>query len=216
MRTPFKTWGGIALTALSPLLLGLYVGDSGEELLQGFLRSTQTFEAEFVQQVRDSEDSVLEEASGRVWLSRPGRFRWHYAEPFEREIVSDGERLWMFDAELEQVTVALLAGGLGATPAGILTGDTAVFEKFVVDGLVETNDGIVWIDLTPKQAGSDFSTMRFGFDDDQRLVRLMLFDQLGQTTAIVFNDVKVNPEFADDLFEFVVPENADVIEQSGF
>ena len=168
-----------------------------------------------MQQVRDDTGSVLEEARGRVWLSRPGRFRWHYQEPFEREIVSDGEQLWMFDTELEQVTVSRLVSGLGKTPAGILTGDAEVLEKFAVGEVDEVDDGTAWIELTPKQADSDFARVNLGFDG-LRLSQLMLKDRLGQTTAIVFTDAVVNPVLSDDLFVFEIPENADVIEQSGF
>ncbi|MGI9308736.1 MAG: outer membrane lipoprotein chaperone LolA [Gammaproteobacteria bacterium] len=187
---------------------------SGVDLFNRFLQTTQTFEAGFVQQVRDDAGAVLEEAGGRVWLHRPGRFRWHYSEPFEREIVSDGKQLWMFDAELEQVTVARLTSGLGKTPAGILSGDTEVLEKFSA-GPVSEVDGISWIELRPKQADSDFAEVGLGFAGTM-LAQLMLKDRLGQTTAIVFTDAVLNPQLADELFVFEVPENADVIEHSGF
>ncbi len=97
--------------------------------LRNFLEHVQTMRAAFRQEVVNGKQ-VVEEARGHVALKRPGRFRWDYEQPYQRVVVADGERLWLYEADLAQVTVRPLAAGLGETPAALLTGERDVLERF--------------------------------------------------------------------------------------
>lgn len=177
--------------------------------LRRFLATLETLEADFEQEVVNSEGELVELASGTVQLKKPGRFRWNYAEPYERIVVADGERVWVYESDLEQVTVRRLTAGLGETPAALLTGDTSALEQFEFVSAF-TADAYNWITLRPKAADSDFAAISLGFGDGM-LERLELKDRLGQSTRLLLSGIRRDQPIADEAFVFVVPENADVI-----
>ena len=184
-------------------------GDAGLQRLQAFLRDVASLRAVFRQQVIDRDLELVEEASGRVVLQRPGRFRWDYTFPYERVIVADGQRIWLYEADLEQVTVRRLTAGLGETPAALLTGELDVLDRFDYQGF--TIDGpLQWVELQPQSATSDFESIRLAFTDET-LVQLALEDRLGQTTRLYLTDVETNPSVLADTFTFEVPDGVDVI-----
>jgi len=167
------------------------------------------FEADFRQQIRDSRGKVGEQASGRVYLKKPGRFRWEYRQPNEQLIVSDGRNLWLYDKDLEQVTVKPIDESLATTPALLLAGKSSVSESFTISD-AGSRDGIDWVLLTPKRADTDFTEFRLGFAGGE--LRMMeLKDKLQQTTRIEFSDVKRNTRLDGELFEFTPPAGVDVI-----
>ncbi|HHQ14719.1 MAG TPA: outer membrane lipoprotein chaperone LolA, partial [Chromatiales bacterium] len=137
----------------------------GIERLQSYLQDVKTLRAAFSQQVIDRDQQVVESATGRVALARPGRFRWDYFEPFQRVIVADGERVWLFEADLDQVTVRRLDAGLGSTPAALLTGALDVLDEFQVSD-TDGPDGLVWVQLEPRDTSADFESIRLGFDGE--------------------------------------------------
>lgn len=199
-----------ALVALLPTLLKASdAPPPGLAPLVGFLNEVNSLEANFRQIVLSPEDELIEESTGRVWLQRPGRFRWNYSEPFERVIVADGERLWLYEADLEQVTIRPLSAGLGATPAALLTGDAGVLDQFVYAGRSQ-RDGIDWITLRPREADADFDAITLGFDG-RELASLALSDRLGQKTLVDLSAVTKNPPLPEERFRFEVPEGVDVI-----
>ena len=153
--------------ALSSLAAGASNQGNQADLdrLRDYLGAMQELRAEFSQQVIGPEEEIIEQASGSVVLSKPGRFRWDYREPYERIIVADGERIWFYEADLEQVTIRRMATGLGDTPAALLTGNESVLEHFnLLDSW--TTDGIHWLQLAPLSAEADFSTVEIGFIDN--------------------------------------------------
>ena len=179
------------------------------EELRSFLAGLTTLEAEFEQQVLNSDGDVVELASGTVRLKKPGRFRWNYTEPYERVVVADGERVWIYESDLQQVTVRRLTSGLGETPAALLTGDTAALDQFeYVTSFVA--DGRDWITLRPKAADADFSAISLAFRNDV-LDALELQDRLGQSTRLSLINVARDREIGNAEFEFIVPDDADVI-----
>lgn len=184
----------------------------GIELLRGFLESVQTMSAGFKQELFDASQQSIEVAGGTVKFMRPGRFYWSYRQPYERFLVADGERIWMHDPDLDQVTVRDLKTGLGNTPAALLTGNIAVLDNFKV---VETTfaDHILWLQLLPVKRDGDFERIGLGFSG-LRLVQFELKDRLGQTTRVEFNDIELNPTLDTDEFRFKIPEGADVIDES--
>ncbi|MBL8202317.1 MAG: outer membrane lipoprotein chaperone LolA [Chromatiales bacterium] len=186
--------------------------DGGEARLRSFLADVQAMDGKFRQQVVDSRQQVLEDTSGSVAMQRPGRFRWNYATPFERAIVSDGEKVWLYEADLEQVTIRRLSSGIGDTPAALLTGKESVLERFRVDKSW-TGDGLELVRLVPRSADSDFAAVTLGFDGPV-LRRLLLDDRLGQQTRVELTEVRINPRLAPDLFRFRPPPGADVIDDS--
>jgi outer membrane lipoprotein carrier protein len=200
----------LLLLALS--VTGASAADSGDARLRSFLADVQGMDGRFRQQVIDSRQQVLEDTSGSVSMQRPGRFRWNYEAPFERVIVSDGERVWLYEADLEQVTIRRLSSGIGDTPAALLTGKVSVLDRFKVDRSWN-EQGLALVRLVPRSADSDFAAVTLGFDGPA-LRRLLLDDRLGQQTRIDLTDVRINPRLAPDLFRFIPPPGADVIDDS--
>ena len=184
-------------------------GGNGPEHLERFLKDTRTLRAEFGQELLDGAGQPIEAATGTFSLKRPNRFLWSYREPYRQLVVADGMNLWIHDVELGQVTVAPLKGVISSSPAMLLSGEQNVRDGFqIVDS---TSDGrIDWITLVPKQQGTDFHSVRVGFDSGE-LAALELVDALGQTTSIRFHNVTVNPGIEDAFFEFTPPARADVI-----
>ena len=185
---------------------------AGVARLRSFLANVQGLEAQFHQKVIDSHKQVLEDASGTVVMQRPGRFRWNYQAPFERVIVADGEKVWLYEADLDQVTIRRLTSGIGDTPAALLTGKETVLERFTVEKSW-SEDGLALVRLKPRSPDSDFAGVTLGFDGPG-LRRLLLDDRLGQQTRIDLSDVRTNPQLSPEVFRFQVPPGADVIDDS--
>jgi outer membrane lipoprotein carrier protein len=179
------------------------------EQLRGYLAAMQDLRAEFSQEVIAPDEEIIEYASGSVVLSKPGRFRWNYREPYERVIVADGERVWFYEADLEQVTIRRMATGLGDTPAALLTGDEAALEYFkLLD--TWTADGFEWLQLAPISPEADFSTVDIGFVEGE-LQRIEFVDRLGQRTRLTLSGIDRSPQLADSEFRFEIPAGVDVI-----
>ena len=183
----------------------------GMDRLHHFLERVQSMRASFRQEIVNGNQEVVEEARGRMVLKRPGRFRWDYEQPYKRLVVADGERLWLYEADLEQVTVRPLAAGLGDTPAALLTGARDVLDRFEYVSST-TGDHITWVRLKPRSADSDFESVAIGFTGE-KLVQLELNDRLGQQTRLYLSDIEVNAKVADDTFHFQVPDGVDVIRE---
>lgn len=182
----------------------------GEAALCGFLANVTSLSADFRQQVLDSRGQLQEESAGQVWMSRPGRFRWDYAEPYERTILADGRDIWLYEPDLMQATTrALDSAGLRDTPAALLTGEQGVLDRFAVERSWRQDD-LDWVELSPRQPEADFSGLQLAFAGEE-LRRLELRDRLGQLTLIEFGSVRLNPALADALFVFEVPPGVDVI-----
>ena len=177
--------------------------------LNRFVAATRSAEGEFEQTVMARSGRKPQQAAGRFAFARPGKFRWEYELPYQQLLVGDGERLWSWDRDLNQVTVRPIGDALGSTPAAILFGQGDLEQDFVlVDGGVA--DGLAWVDARPRKTDSSFEWMRIGLDDGQ-LRRMELRDNFGQTTMIVFTRLQPNPAVDANRFRFVPPEGADVI-----
>jgi outer membrane lipoprotein carrier protein len=208
MQTSKYWWLGVALYALGTAH-GAPVKQDGYARLDEFMRGLQGFEAEFTQVVRDAQGRTVEESGGTLALSRPNRFRWDYREPHAQVIVADGERLWLYDPDLEQVTVRRLDQSLSGTPAMLLSGEGDIRENFKVQQSEQKN-GTEWITLLPKRADAEFKRVRLGLRD-RNLIAMELADKLGQVTSVDFAHVQRNPSFRADRFVFTPPPGVDVI-----
>jgi len=182
--------------------------------LRAFLANTVTFEAGFTQVLLEADSGRTQVSEGRFYLHRPERFRWDYTRPAPQLVVADGEHLWLFDPDLEQVTVRRLDDGLSATPAMLLSGTGELEDSFQI-GAAYQEDGFDWVELAPRSEGADFGGVRVGFADGT-LATMELLDALGQTTVIRFSDVVVNGSLDPALFVFTPPPGADVIRDDGF
>jgi len=185
-------------------------GDDAVARVDAYLASLKTLSADFAQVVRNRDGQVVDRASGTLSLSRPDRFRWDYRQPYLQTILADGERLWLYDSDLEQVTVRALEAGLGSTPAMLLSGSGKVGDAFVGVAL-EREGEWTWARLRPKQESSDFDRVGLAFDARGELAAMELRDKLGQSTVIEFGNVRRNPALDAALFRFEPPPGADVI-----
>jgi outer membrane lipoprotein carrier protein len=192
------------------LLPGL-ASASGTEALKSFLGQTQSVKARFAQMVLDRNLRPLQQAQGVMQFSRPGKFRWDYAKPYEQTIVGDGSRLWIYDRDLNQVTVRKLDRALGASPAALLAGSNDLERDFTLTDS-GSKDGLDWLDAVPKTRDTAFERVRMGFGK-AGLAAMELRDQFGQITVITFADVERNPRIPAEVFRFTPPKGADVISE---
>ena len=180
------------------------------EQLKTFLKTTSSLTAEFKQITLDEKGNPAETSYGEFFLSRPGKFRWSYKKPFIQEIVSSDDKIWFYDADLEQVTIKKLDDSLGSTPALLLSGDIDLEENFSLQQQGIDED-LQWIKLSPKNEGSGFNYILIGLEDGI-LGGMELSDNFGQLTRIYFSDIKTNLKLDDAIFKFIAPEGVDVFE----
>ncbi len=177
--------------------------------LDQFMSGTRSAQGAFEQRIYERSGKLVQASSGTLAFLRPGKFRWSYVKPYPQLIVGDGERVWIYDEDLKQVTVRKLDLALGATPAALLAGDNAAMKAFVLQD-EGTRDGLEWLVATPHDKDSTFERIRMGFSADG-LARMDLIDNFGQRTELVFTTLERNPRLAPGLFSFVPPAGADVI-----
>jgi outer membrane lipoprotein carrier protein len=190
-------------------LVPLLAHAGGVDRLKAFFASTSSAEATFTQTVADKTGHVTQQASGKMAFARPGKFRWDYAPPYEQVIVGDGVKLWLYDADLNQVTVKKLGDALSGTPAALLAGDKAIDKLFSLKD-AGTSDGMEWLEATPKNRDTSFDHIRMGFNGDV-LAQMELFDRFGQHTLLKFSHFVRNPAMSTSRFKFTPPKGADVI-----
>ena len=201
------------LLAAGALMLASFAAGAADDSLarvDAYLGSLKTLAADFEQVVRDDKGQVTNRASGKLTISRPDRFRWDYREPYVQVIVADGRKLWLYDADLQQVTVRPLEQGLGSTPAMLLSGSGKASDAFTAGPMQKRGD-FTWCTLQPKQRGSDFERVSLAFNAKGELAAMELVDKLGQSTLIGFGNLVRNGTVDESAFRFVPPKGADVI-----
>ena len=187
--------------------LSAYAG--GVDRLKAFIAGAKTAEADFTQTVSGKSGNVTQQASGKMAFARPGKFRWDYAAPYEQVIVGDGVKLWLYDADLNQVTTRKLGDALSGTPAALLAGDNAIEKLFTLKD-AGTTDGLEWLVAIPKNKDTTFEQIRMGFKGDV-LAQMQLSDNFGQRTTLKFSRFERNPTLSPTRFKFTPPKGADVI-----
>ncbi len=175
-----------------------------------FYKNVKSMSASFTQSTINSRFKVAEEAKGKLIMQRPGKFRWDYLTPYEQIIVADGKKLWVYDKDLEQVTVRPLDTVIGNTPALLLSGNGSLEDNFEIIEIQDKTAGLDWVELFPKDEENTFTSMRLGFGA-QNLEYMELVDGFGQTTQIKFADIQNNPRLNADQFDFTPPKGVDVI-----
>ena len=199
-----------ALLFAQLVLLAFAAHAGAADTLQEFIRDVKTGQAGFTQTVTSPDGARTKVSSGRFEFSRPNRFRFVYTKPFEQVIVADGQKVWIFDADLNQVSSRKVAAALGGTPAALLAGGS-LDKDFEVTTQAD-KDGLAWAQATPRAPESAFQSVRVGFRG-KTLAAIEIVDSFGQRSVLQFAQFESNPVLSADRFRFVVPAGADVIEQ---
>jgi outer membrane lipoprotein carrier protein len=179
------------------------------ERFQAFVRSTQSARADFEQKVFDRNRKLLQESRGSFAFVRPGKFRWTYAKPYAQTLVGDGDKVWVHDEDLNQVTVRTLASALGSTPAALIAGNADIERAFTFS---EAGDraGLEWLEAQPRNRDAGFERIRMGFSATG-IEAMELVDNFGQVTELRFSNLQRNPRFDPGTFRFTPPKGADVL-----
>jgi len=197
------------LSAIVAFLFAAGAQASSLERFQAYVRTTQSARADFEQKVYDRSRKLVQESKGSFAFLRPGRFRWTYAKPHPQLIVGDGERVWIHDEDLNQVTVRRIAAALGSTPAALLAGSSDLERAFVfAEG--GTQDGLEWLEARPREREAGFERIRLGLGV-AGVEAMELTDHFGQTTVLRFRNVTRNPQIDPATFRFTPPKGADVL-----
>lgn len=178
--------------------------------LKTFIAFTHSGRANFTQDVLDKNGKKIQSASGIMQFVRPGKFRWEYQKPYEQLIVGDGDKFWLYDVDLNQVTEKKLDAALGSSPAALLSGDNEIERGFVLKDL-GMKEGLDWLEAKPKTKDTSFESIRMGFDAQSELVLVELFDSFSHKTILRFSGMQHNPQLSAQLFKFVPPKGADVL-----
>jgi outer membrane lipoprotein carrier protein len=214
-----------AVLMLSLLPVSAHAG--AIEKLKTFISSTHSAQANFTQEVLDQNGKRIQSASGTMQFVRPGKFRWTYRKPYEQLIVGDGSKFWLYDADLNQVTVKKLDAALGSSPAALLSGSNEIERGFNLteDG---SRDGLEWLQASPKGQGgkgpgskdpdskdqdSSFEKILMAFNARSELVAMELNDMFGHKTVLRFSAMQRNPKIPEQQFRFTPPKGADVLSE---
>lgn len=201
--------GRLAAGVFLGALLALPARADGIGQLRAFLLDGRGAQGSFVQTVLSRSGRKPQVSEGSFAFQRPGRFRWDYRSPYPQLLVGDGQKLWSWDRDLNQVTVKRMGDALGSTPAAILAGDQAIEKNFELAD-AGSKDGLEWVDAKPRATDTSFQSMRMGFAGGT-LRRMELQDNFGQTTLLEFVRLERSPNLDPALFRFEPPKGADVI-----
>ena len=190
----------------------------GMESLETFVRSARSGRADFTQVVtapgKNGEAPRTKTSTGTFAFSRPNRFRFNYTKPFEQSIVADGQTLWLYDVDLNQVTARKQSQVLGATPAALIASspDLAALKKDFTLEAIADSDGRQWVQATPRVRDGQLHTVKVGFRGEA-LEALDILDSFGQRSVITFSKLELNSAIPADTFQFKPPKGVDVVRQ---
>ncbi|TDV25042.1 outer membrane lipoprotein carrier protein [Paraburkholderia caballeronis] len=220
-RALVRRAAGVALGA--SVLIASHAFASGTEQLKQFVAQVHAARGTFVQRelkaqpnAKDASDAIATAtrtattSSGTFVFARPGKFIWSYEKPYQQLLQADGETLYVYDKDLNQVTRRKLGGALGASPAAILFGSNDLEKNFTLRD-AGVKDGIDWLELTPKSKDTQFQRVGIGFRDGN-LEAMELHDVFGNVTLLTFSDIQKNPPLPASQFRFAVPKGADLID----
>ena len=192
-----------------PLVFSPVAGAATIDELKSLLRETSTARSRFAQMVLDKNLKKLQESTGTMQFARPGKFRWEYEKPYQQTIVGDGTRVWVYDKDLNQVTVRKVDVMLGSSPAALLAGSNDIDKSYALTA-TGVQDGLDWIEAVPRTRDNTFEKVRLGFSKSG-LEAMELRDQFGHVTVIKFSAIERNAKIAPETFKFTPPKGADVI-----
>lgn len=197
---------GLLITCSLPIL-----ANDNNQNLQEQLNKYNQLSGHFTQIISNEQGSQTQSSEGEFWVKKPNQFRWNYQSPYIQKIVSNGDKLWIYDEDLEQVSIKAASKAIDSSPLSIILGSKNLKQLFKVTKLA-AKDSIEWIKLTPITDNSGFDYIDIGFNEGV-LNRMILRDSFGQTTRLLFTAVAVNTHIDDELFIFAIPEGTDVFEE---
>jgi outer membrane lipoprotein carrier protein len=203
-----RRWLLLISLAIAPR--GASSAEDGRATLERYMRELRTMTVEFTQVLFDEQGTQVERAHGTAYIKRPGRFRWDYREPYRQSIIADGRKVWFYDVDLAQVTVSEIDPKSDTSPAALLGRDADLDARYEVVATA-TVDGRSNVQLKPRDRESQYQSIELAFDA-KGLRNMYLADSFGQTVMIEFSEEQRDGTLADALFEFEVPEGADVVE----
>ncbi|MET0065550.1 MAG: outer membrane lipoprotein chaperone LolA [Candidatus Thiodiazotropha sp.] len=206
----YKPVGQFILPALLCLLfLPSAIAANGSQQLESFLQGLHTLKADFRQTLEQPDNDQYFASHGVFYLKRPGLLRWEYESPAKQLIVADGDRIWLYDMELEQVSHQSQDSALKGTPAQLLSTTRPVSDYFQVNDLGEKDD-MAWVELIPRDPEGQFQRLLLALADNS-LQRMEMYDNFGQITRFFFDQIQLNPELDERLFQFEPPPLVDLI-----
>ena len=179
--------------------------------LQTFFNTLQSLKADFTQEVYGPRRELQQSTEGSVIVQRPGKFRWDYELPYEQHIVADGKKVWLYDVDLEQITIKPQDSTMANTPASLLSDADQLNKQF--DVLAVVREGQDWFELIPKQADSGFEAL-FIMLEGGMIKEMELQDSFGQTTRMRFEKVVTNKRYSANTFTLKIPKGVDVIDET--
>jgi len=185
---------------------------SAIEQFKAFVVNTKTAKGEFVQvqmKTTNGVSKIGKTSSGIFKFARPGKFIWTYIKPYDQVLQADGDKLYLYDKDLNQVTIKSLGNAIASSPAAILFGSVDLDKNFVMKD-IGVKEGIEWLQATPKTKDSQFDTIGIGMKDGVP-VGMELRDSFGQLSLVTLKNFEKNPSFGADQFKFVVPQGAEVL-----
>ncbi|KVE24220.1 outer membrane lipoprotein carrier protein LolA [Burkholderia singularis] len=219
VRRAFARTVRAALAGAALALAASHAFASGTEQLKAFVSKVRGAKGEFTQQIVKTPSKAAsgaapsvkptDNSSGSFEFSRPGKFIWSYQKPYQQVLQADGDKLYVYDKDLNQVTERKLAGALGASPAAILFGSNDLEKNYTLRDAGEKG-GIDWLEMLPKAQDTQFQRIGIGFKNGV-LAAMELHDVFGNVTLLTFTNIQTNPPFKADEFKFVVPKGADVV-----
>lgn len=207
---PLRFYSLLYGASIALLLPGLAHAASAEDELRQFVENVRTLEGRFVQTQTDEHGELVTSGGGIVAISRPGKFRWSYDQPYEQLMVCDGAKIWAYDPDLAQVTVRPAGEALAGTPAELLATKARLADNFTVADLGD-EQGFRHVSLQPKSDQSDFKSIELWLKAGVPQ-RLRFSDPLGGTTDVALRDLKVNTAIHDSKFRFTPPKGVEVVE----
>jgi len=192
------------------LVVSIAAHADAADTLRAFIRDVNSGRAQFTQTVTSPDGAKKKTSTGSFEFSRPNRFRFAYAKPFEQLIVADGQKVWIYDTDLNQASSRKFSSALGATPAALLAGGSLDKDFDLV--AVPAKDGLEWVQANPKLKDGSFKSVRVGFRGKE-LAAVEIIDAFDQRSLLQFTQFTPGVSFAPDAFRFTPPAGADVIEQ---
>lgn len=198
------------LAAVSLSVAALAAHADSVDTLKDFIRDVKTGRAQFTQTVTSPDGAKKKTSTGSFEFARPNRFRFVYAKPFEQQIVADGQKVWIYDADLNQASSRKFDSALGATPAALLAGGS--LDKDFELAPLPAKDGLEWVAATPRAKDGAFKSVRVGFRAKE-LAAVEIVDAFDQRSLLQFSRFTADVVIPAETFQFKPPAGADVIEQ---
>ena len=206
-----KTIRIVVLMLSSVLYAGFTQAADKQDLIQ-FFESFNSLSADYSQTVMDQRMRVQRSMTGQLWVLRPGKFRWDYAQPYQQHIVADGERVWFYDVDLEQVSIKSQDKTMGSTPTILLSDATELEKQFEILS-VTREDNKTWFELIPKNNDSGFDALYIAMQGGV-IAHMELKDSFGQLTRLDFDNVRLDRPVEMSRFKLDIPDGVDVLDES--